>query len=85
MRLRMWEVLRVCIVLVVLKTAIRLVLVSSAIKTVLDIYTSSLVSASIRMVYFLHAARWGRERVSIDLRIVPTDLVGSLNHIKPSI
>lgn len=66
-----------------LETATHLILWST-IETIL-VEDTLVVAASIRVVHFLHAPARGRERVGIDLRIVATGVVGSLDHIKPSI
>ena len=75
----MWEVL---LIWIGLETAAHLILRSS-IETILDVYTL-IVTAAIRVVYFLYALCWRGKGMGIDLRIVSTS-IGSLCHIKPSI
>jgi hypothetical protein len=55
-----------------------------SIKTVLDI-NSLVVYSAVCVIHFLYTARRGRERVRINLWVVPSGVVWALNHIKSPI
>ena len=80
MSLRMWEILLIAIGL---ETASHLILRLIRVKTVLNV--STLVGVTVGVIDFLNATRRRSEGMRIYLRIVATDVVGSLDHIKPSI
>ena len=76
----MWEIL---LASVLLETAGHLIL-RRPVKAILNVSTLIVLTA-IRMVHFLHAPSWRGERMRINLRVVASNSVGSLDHIESTI
>lgn len=80
MSLRMWEILLICILL---ETAGYLIL-RMTIEALYDVCTL-VVLAAVRVIHFLHASGRRSERMRINLRVVTTNIAGSLHHIDSTI